>query len=191
MDEAHAFFDQGRETFEAIPPDVRKALAQKWAMKAVQGISDKATVYDPDEQARDHRRLIPLPAALSALQDLEAELVRTQILDVGDLLWKRYAILRELYRALHVSWTSVWKIVVGLWDYITGPSADELAQAVLELWAGIAACAGIITELISAKAFIAVALSVIHARNQCIATLRRKALPQPPAKRYRRRKVAR
>lgn len=181
-----------KETWADIPSDTKKALAKKWLLKAANFANHKAIEYAVDDQDKDRQRIIPLPAALNAIQNLEAELVRTQVLDLGDICWKRWIKMRELYRALHTSWSDVWNVIRALWSAISGPNADEIAAAVTELGAGLAACAAILGEVLSTKAFIATALSVMHERDKCVAELRRKAFPQiRHARRYRVRKRAR
>lgn len=180
-----------KESYAALPTSTKKALAEKFVHK-VEGFADEKLLgYSAEQQEIDSRRVLFLQDALSALEHLEAELVRTQVLDLADILWKRYRVMRSLYEALHVSWSSFWKITIGLWNYVTGATLDQASAALAELEAGVVACAAIVAEILSAKAFLKVALTVIKTRNECIATMRRKALPQPPAKRYRRRKRAR
>lgn len=185
------FFGEVKTAYQAIPTDTKKAIAQKYVSKVKEFSKGKLTAYEAENQEIDHRRLIPLPAALAALQQLEEELIRTQVLDLADLMWKRFKTLRRIYEALHVNWTGVWKILVELWQYIRPPTEAELLDGYTQLIGGVATVSVVAIEAVSAKAFIAVALSVAKERDKCIATMRKKALPQPPAKRYRRRKRAR
>lgn len=182
---------EAKDIWAEIPTSTKQALAKKWVLKATNFASDKALEYSPEQMEIDHRRIIMLPAALTELQFLEAELVRTQVLDLEQLLWKRWKTARRLWQALHVAWNDVWGVLRALWDFVFGVTQDQLAAALSHLWAGLAASAALIAEILSAKAFIEVALSVMRQRDKCIARLRKKALPQPPAKRYRRRKRAR
>ncbi len=185
------YYAQAKDYYSSIPPDTKKALAKKWVSEAAKFTEGKLAAYELAHQEEDRKRLIPLPAVLRALQDLEEQLVQTQVLDLAQLMWRKFSTARRLYEALFVNWSGVWKILVEIWQFVSPPSPADLLDGYNQLVGGVAAVSAIGLEAFSAKAFIEVALSVAKERDKAVKAMRHKALPQRPAKRYRRRKRAR
>ncbi len=185
------YFAQAKAVYDDVPPDTKKALAQKWVSKAKDITEGKMTSYGAEQQAIDHRRIIPLDSALRALQTLEADLVRSQIEDLADLLWSKFSVARRVYEALFTDWSAVWKLVRELWDFVRPPTPTEIIDSYKELIGGLATVTAFGIEGLTQKSFVSMAISVAKSRDSCVATMRKKAFPQSNGKRYRRRKRAR
>lgn len=182
-----------KEVYESVPKSTRDALKAKWVMAAEKFVGDKVKGYSLSAQEVDHRRVIPLDVALQILEDLEEKLVDTQVLDVVDLIWKRLGVLRVAGREVIDHGKLAWAVLVEVFGNVLDDGVDvsTVHKFTDHIGAMLSAIFTLITVTFTAKAFAAVAISVVGVRNSSVDRMRKRALPQPPAKRYRRRKRAR
>lgn len=183
-----------KNVYDEIPPDTKNALKAKWKLKLQGAIAQEIkerTEYPDEERKADGQRLVRIEDAIDALGTLEADLVNALVITPADLLWRRYRGYIEGADLILSRGDIVWSLVKSAFFGLFTLSYEEL-KTLWEIAESIFAVAvAEIAETITIQGYAKHVVAMIHLRDKAIRHVRLKALPQRPARRYRRRKKSR
>lgn len=184
-----------------LPKNLTDAKARAWFL-AIDAVMIQGALHYPDaERFADRTRVVPCRAVMAIIDDFEDKMNSELVSRPSKLIGMRFKAIGEVAGFIDKNGIPLIEGVVAgvakLWEDLIEEGSDpieDIAAITGPLTKAFLSLKGVMKAVVflaSNETLSSVIGDVFKWRNDFIASLRRKAFPQPSARRYRRRKLAR